>query len=265
MRGVVVLFVAGLSSLAAADEPSLAAAQMRFASADGFSMTVTPAATEIELDVNVVVIEGTVRQRFRNLSSHFVEATWIQALPADATVHDFEVRIGERRLVGELEEGAVIKSSYFDRPVENHHANRFSTSVAHVAPGEWVSVELRYSQTVSYQDGVFALEFPLATQSKSAQPRAGICTSVAETGPEACSAANPTLDVSVRINPGLNVKRLDSATHNIAVAYAGATLEVALQTGPLPNDRDFELRWEPEPASAPNATLMTDATEVPVH
>jgi len=40
---------------------------------------------------------------------------------------------------------------------------------------------------------------------------------------------------------------------------------VALQTGPLPNDRDFELRWEPEPASAPNATLMTDATEVPVH
>lgn len=242
------------------------AAMMTFESANGDQRSSAPAATEIELNVNAMLVEGTVRQRFRNDSEQFVEATWLQALPENAAVHNFEVRIGERRIQGEIKTRndaqqtyqAARSSGQLTAIVDQDHANGFSTRVANVAPGEWVEVKLQYAQVLTYQDGLFKLKFPLAVHSKSAQIRAGICASVAESGPLACSANQRAVNISVHLNPGLAIKRIDSATHNIDVAYAGAAMEVALRSGPVADDRDFELIWEPEPLSAPSAALMTE-------
>ena len=252
-----------LATALRAQEP---AAQMRFSGADGLVRSAAPAATQIDLTVTAMLVEGVVRQRFRNDTDQFVEAVWLQALPDDAAVHAFLVRIGERRIHSVVQPRVQAQQIYRNAVqagqraaiVEQTHANGFSTRVANVAPGEWVDVELKYSQVLRYQDGLFKLSFPLAVHSKTAQIRAGVCQSVAETGPDACSASNRAVDLSVHLMPSLPIKRIDSNTHDITVAYAGASMEVALKAGPVADDRDFELTWEPEPQSEPTAALMTE-------
>ena len=45
--------------------------------------------------------------------------------------------------------------------VEQERPNMFTSSLANIAPGESISVDIEYQQTVHYSDGAFRLRFPL--------------------------------------------------------------------------------------------------------
>ena len=45
--------------------------------------------------------------------------------------------------------------------VEQQRANLFTTSVANVAPGERVVVEIEYLEDIRYEDGRFSIRFPM--------------------------------------------------------------------------------------------------------
>ena len=45
--------------------------------------------------------------------------------------------------------------------VEQQRANLFTTSVANVAPGELVVVEIEYLEDLRYEDGRFSIRFPM--------------------------------------------------------------------------------------------------------
>ena len=42
----------------------------------------------------------------------------------------------------------------------NRSANLFTTSVANIGPGERITVEIEYQETVRYENGQFLLRFP---------------------------------------------------------------------------------------------------------
>jgi Ca-activated chloride channel homolog len=261
MRAALVLLL--LCCTAFAESPATA---LKLTGKEGDLGSRAPAATMIVLNVNAMVVEGVVRQRFRNDTDQFVEATWLQALPANAAVHEFSVAIGERRIVSEVRARPEAQQVYTAARaagaaaaiVDADHRNGFSTRIANVAPGEWVETELKFDQVLTFSEGLFQLEFPLAIHSKDAQIRAGICESVADTGPNACSAQLRAVDIVVHLNPGLKIDRVEPATHAIDVGYAGDTLEISLKEGPVPDDRDFALTWQPSPSAQPVAALMTE-------
>ena len=77
--------------------------------------------------------------------------------------------IGDRFIEGEIREKEQAKKEYEQAReqgkkaslVRQQRANLFTTSVANIAPGELVTVEIEYLEDLRYDDGTFSIRFPM--------------------------------------------------------------------------------------------------------
>ena len=90
-------------------------------------------------------------------------------LPDRAAVDHLAMQIGTRRIEGEIRERAQARATYEQAKtdgrkatlVEQERPNVFTTSVAHIGPGEEIGVSIEYQETLVYDAGSFRLRFPL--------------------------------------------------------------------------------------------------------
>jgi Ca-activated chloride channel homolog len=72
-------------------------------------------------------------------------------------------------------------------------------------------------------------------------------------------ASNP-VSITIELDPGFPLARLDSAFHRVKIDDLGGNRKrVTLANGETPASRDFELTWAPDPGSAPAAALFSEA------
>ena len=134
----------------------------------GYS-TATLLSTDVEMDINGLVARVAVRQQFRNESAAWVEGMYVFPLPDKAAVDRMRLHIGNRFIEGEIQEKERARKTYEQAKqagkktslVEQQRANLFTTSVANVAPGELVVVEIEYLEDVRYENGRFSIRFPM--------------------------------------------------------------------------------------------------------
>ena len=125
--------------------------------------------TDVSFDVSGIVARATVRQRFRNTGSLWAEGIYVFPLPENTAVDHFRLHIGERQIEGQIQERALAKKTYENARkqgrqaglVEQQRANVFKTALANIAPGEEITVEIEYQQTLDYKDGSYRLRFPM--------------------------------------------------------------------------------------------------------
>jgi Ca-activated chloride channel family protein len=138
-------------------------------SASGGYTPATRLNSEFEIDVTGIVGRVTVRQRFRNAGSEWVEGVYVFPLPDDAAVDRLTMEIGNRRIEGEIQEREQAKRTYEQARaagqqaslVEQERSNLFTTSVANIAPGQEIVIEIGYLQTASFDAGQFELRVPM--------------------------------------------------------------------------------------------------------
>ncbi len=125
--------------------------------------------TDISIEANGLVGRVSVKQTFRNDGQQWVEGIYVFPLPDNAAVDRMRLHIGERFIEGEIREKEQAKREYEKAKkagkkaslVRQQRANLFTTSVANIAPGETVTVEIEYQQTLIFEEGAFSLRFPL--------------------------------------------------------------------------------------------------------
>lgn len=247
--------------------------------------------TEVELQVSPMLVRARVAQRFRNLETDWVEGTYVFPLPEDASVDRLRLRVGERLIEGEIQERQAARKTYQQAKKQGHRTglveaerpNVFTTSMANIGPGEEVSVEIEYQQTLSYDNGEFHLRFPMVVgpryipgrplaetpvsrfdSSGWARPTDQVPDAPRITPPVADPADGPLnpLRLRVHLSAGFALHRLESRYHQIRVQEApGFRFDVELAAGPVPADRDFELVWAPAVAERPRAALFTEHWE----
>jgi Ca-activated chloride channel homolog len=134
--------------------------------------TPVPAPT-LKTDVNIVVTgivaRASVRQEFTNPSAAWAEGIYVFPLPEDAAVDHLRMKVGDRLIEGVIQERATAKAQYEQAKhegrraslVEQERPNIFTTSVANIAPGAAITIEIEYQQTVRYDAGQFRLRFPM--------------------------------------------------------------------------------------------------------
>jgi Ca-activated chloride channel family protein len=229
---------------------------------------------EVRLEVTGILVHGTVRQTFRNPLSETIECLYVFPLPERAAVHRLELRIGERRIVSVIEEREEARRTYERARQDGHKAalleqerpNLFTVAAANINPDEGVEVTLDYLQEISYADGEFGLAVPL-TLTPRFSPRGVedaerlIAPRVPADGTGARLASVPQAKMSVRINAGFAVQAVRSPSHAIRTFWDGAALEVELQGGKAPADRDFLLTWRPAPSETVRSTLFAEERE----
>ena len=236
--------------------------------------------TEIDVKVSGPIARTTVRQQFRNDGPGWVEGVYVFPLPEDAAVDRLRMRVGERFIEGEIREKEQARKEYEAAKaagqrtglVEQQRANLFTTSLANLAPGATVVVEIEYQETLDYEAGVFSIRIPTTLTPRYIpgtplpdRQGSGWSADTVEvpdasliTPPVVTRSADHRLVLHAEIDAGVPLESVVSRYHPISVTPDGGVYRVELAGAQTQTDHDLELRWKPVPGEAPRAALFTE-------
>ncbi|MCP4299630.1 MAG: marine proteobacterial sortase target protein [Gammaproteobacteria bacterium] len=245
--------------------------------------TATLMNTNVDMKISGLVGRVSVRQEFRNEGSDWVEGIYVFPLPDGAAVDRMRLHIGDRFIEGEIQEKEHAKKTYEKAKqagkkaslVQQQRANLFTTSVANVAPGELVVVEIEYLEDIRYEDGRFSIRFPMTLTPRyiSGQPLpdkvgsgwSGDTDRVPDasliTPPMVSSSRGNNIKLTANVNAGVPLEIIASRYHPVSVAEEDGRYTVTLGGNKVPMDHDFELVWQPVSSAVPRAMAFTETVD----
>ena len=113
---------------------------------------------KIEASAQGGIAQTTLRQAFRNPYDEPLEVTYTLPLPADGAVVGFDIRVGEKRIVGEVESHdkalkkyrEALESGRMAGILEQDRADTFTQNLGNVPPKTAVEVEIRVLHPVAF-------------------------------------------------------------------------------------------------------------------
>ena len=250
--------------------------------AGGYS-TATTINTDVDMQISGLVARVSIRQEFRNEGSEWVEGVYVFPLPDRAAVDQMRLHIGDRFIEGEIREKEQARKEYEEAKrsgkktslVQQQRANLFTTSVANVAPGELVVVEIEYLEDLRYEDGRFSIRVPMTLtpryipgqalpdrQGSGWAPDTDRVTDASLiTPPQVTASKNHRIALTAEINAGMPLEIIASRYHPVNVTENGGRYIVSLDGAVTVMDHDFELVWQPVPSAEPRAMAFTETID----
>jgi len=243
-------------------------------------VTATRMNTDVTMSVSGLVARVSVRQEFHNDGDEWTEGVYVFPLPDQAAVDRMRLHIGERFIEGEIREKEKARKEY-ERArnegrkaslVEQQRPNLFTTSVANIAPGERVVVEIEYLENLRYDNGTFAIRFPMTLTPRyipgaPLPDRKGsgwapdsdrVSDASLITPPQVTASADHRITLTASIDVGLPLEIVASRYHPVTVAEDRGRYTVSLASDRVPMDQDFELLWRPLPSAEPRAMVFRE-------
>ncbi len=186
--------------------------------------------------VEVTVQNGAavtkVDQRFTNPTGRALEATYVFPVPKGAAVEEFSLWINGQKTKGEMlekEKAAAIYTDIVRRMkdpglLEYLGNDLFRARVFPVPPSGEQRIEIKYSQVLPYDGGVYHLKYPLGASKHDARP-----------------LTKERFVFTARIRSDVPLKTVYSPTHSVSVARKG--------------DREAIVGFEPGRAGEPARDL----------
>jgi Ca-activated chloride channel family protein len=240
-------------------------------------------ATTVRIKVSGMVARVVLRQQFRNPSEDWLEGRYVFPLSEEGAVDRMRLIVGERVIEGRIAERAEAKRRYEAAKqagqraslVEQERPNIFTTSVANIGPGETVTVEIAYRESLPFRDGRFSLRFPMVVGPRYIPGPAQVARiggggwALGAPVPDAERITPPLhhpdlgpinpVTIAVELDAGFPVAGVDSPFHSVRVdKEADGRFTVSLAEGAVPADRDFVLEWTPETGRDPAAALFAE-------
>jgi Ca-activated chloride channel family protein len=250
-------------------------------------VTATLLNTDVNITVNGLVARVSVMQEFKNDGVEWVEGSYVFPLPNKAVVDHMRLYIGDRYIEGEIQEKEQARKAYEQAKqagkktslVEQQRANLFTTSVANIAPGETVIVEIEYMEDVRFENGVFSLRYPMTLTPRYIPGQAlpdkvgsGWSSDTDEvsdasqiTPPMVAASRAHKVSLKASVNAGMPLEIIASRYHPVNVTEANGHYAVTLAGNRVPMDHDFELLWRPVPSSSPRAMAFSETLEGEPH
>ncbi|WP_455246220.1 marine proteobacterial sortase target protein [Petrachloros mirabilis] len=242
--------------------------------------------TDVKISVTGIIARTTLTQEFMNPSREkddWAEGVYVFPLPDTAAVDHLRMKVGERTIVGEIKERAEAKKVYEQAKqegkraslVEQERPNIFTTSVANIAPGDRITVEIEYQETVAYDHGTFSLRFPMVVGPRyipgtplviEDQPPGQGWSLNTDHVPDASRITPPvrhpdhglinSVSLSIDLAAGFPIGNVESSYHEIlTIAEPDGRKHITLKADHVPANRDFQLKWTPAASQAPTATI----------
>ena len=221
--------------------------------------------TDIDMTVSGLTVRTRVTQAFRNDTDHWVEAVYVYPLPDGGGVDTLKMVVGNKVVVGEIKKKAEAQAIYDAAKaqgkkaalVEQGRPNMFTNSVANVAPGETVLVQIEYQAPVTVSAGDYSLRVPLVVAPRYTSPGAAPAPDAKApiVDPRVHGAINP-VTITVHLRAGFPLAEVASATHGLDVRDERGGKKITLAKGKVAADRDFVLTWRAAPLAAPAVGLF---------
>lgn len=125
--------------------------------------------TSVSAQITGPLASVLVTQRFGNPLGEPAELDYLFPLPSEAAVTGFEIQIGSRRVLGDLQEAEAARKTYDSARgagqrsalLEQRRPNLFALRLANVQPGEKIAASLRYQERVRFDDDSYEFVFPM--------------------------------------------------------------------------------------------------------
>jgi Ca-activated chloride channel family protein len=225
---------------------------------------VTPAVkSEVSIAVAGPIIRTTVKQTFHNSTGHCVEGLYFYPLPEMSAVDTLKMTIGSHVIVGEIREHEQARKEYEQAKsegrkaalVEQQRPNAFSTSVSSVMPDEDVVIEIAYQEMARYENGEYRLRFPMVVAKRYSPVRT--TPNIIEKAVPVCCTEASHVALSVDLQPGYSVRNIVSAQAK-SETLGNRHYRVTADSATLNAEHDFELSWQPDLGTDPEATVLTE-------
>ncbi|QUN04621.1 marine proteobacterial sortase target protein [Shewanella yunxiaonensis] len=232
--------------------------------------------TEINMQVSGLTNRVTVTQHYINHSEQWLNGRYLFPLPENAAVDSLQMKIGERRIEGQIKPRTEARQIYEQAKAEGKRAsllsqqrpNLFTTDVANLGPGESLEITFSYQQSLIYRDGQFSLRFPMTITPRyvplsmlrnEAQLADALSLQSPMVDSDALQREQATVnrtDIAVTLDAGVPLAAIRSSSHQIQQQSQSNGQVVISLTKILP-DRDFVLEWQPQPEAEPTAALYS--------
>jgi Ca-activated chloride channel family protein len=224
--------------------------------------------TDVKAEISGFLSRVRVTQEFENPFKDKIEAVYTFPLPQAAAVDDMTMRVGERVVRGRIlrrEEAqsvyqAARASGQVASLLDQERPNIFTQSVANIMPGEKVTIEISYVETLKYEDGAYEFVFPTvvgprynpgAPVGKQGGGFSDDTTQVPDASritPQVAAAgtrAGHDISIEVALDAGVPLDEIKAGTHEVDVERQGdRRARVSLRRRNTIPNKDFVLKYE---------------------
>ncbi|MHC4675794.1 MAG: VIT domain-containing protein, partial [Planctomycetota bacterium] len=221
--------------------------------------------TDVKAWITGYIATVDVTQQYQNPYSSKIEAVYVFPLPQNAAVNEFLMIVGERKIRGIIREREEAEKIYAEAKRQGYVAslltqerpNIFTQSVANIEPGKQIDINIKYFNTLVYDDGEYEFVFPMVVGPRFNRP--GSTNGIGAVGRGKRGASGQKIEVqylkpgersghdislAVSIDAGVKIEEIKSRSHVIKVEQpAPEKAEVKLSSRDFIPNKDFVLRY----------------------
>jgi Ca-activated chloride channel family protein len=222
--------------------------------------------TNVRAEVSGFMSRVRVTQEFQNNFADKIEAVYAFPLPHGSSVDDFTMRIGDRVVRGKMMKREEARETYeaartlgrVASLLDQERPNIFTQSVANILPGEKITIEISYVETLRYEDGAYEFVFPMVVapryipgtpvgrQGGGFAPDTDKVRDASKITPRiARDRTGHDIAIEVKIDAGVAIESVVSKSHEIDSAMLSASsYHVKLRGETTIPNKDFVLRFD---------------------
>jgi Ca-activated chloride channel homolog len=222
--------------------------------------------TSVTGNIDGYIASVDVTQQFQNPYSSKIEAIYVFPLPENAAVNEFVMTVGERKIRGIIREREQAEKIYNEARSQGHVAsllteerpNIFTQKVANIEPGKQIDINIRYFNTLRYDDGAYEFVFPMVVGPRYNPPATTDGIGSVARGGNGVSGQNTEVqylapnersghDVSVSLNikAGVNIENVRCVNHSVDIKESSESeRQITLSPSDSIPNKDFVLRYK---------------------
>jgi Ca-activated chloride channel family protein len=214
--------------------------------------------TSAYVSIAGVIADVVVTQTYKNNGKTPLEAIYVFPGSTRSAVYAMQMKIGERTIVAKIEEKQKARQQYEEAKAEGKTAslleqqrpNVFQMNVSNILPGDIIKVELRYSELLVPEEGVYEFVYPTVVGPRySNSPATDVL-------PKDKWVSNPythegelplyNFDIEVDIDAGMPLSDVVCESHPVDIIFSGkAEAEIGLKEGSEnTGNKDFILKYK---------------------
>ena len=218
--------------------------------------------THVFASISGVIADVQVTQVYKNEGSSPLEAVYVFPASIRAAVYSMRMTIGERVINAVIAEREDARQQYVNARdagrsaslLEQQRPNVFQMNVANILPNDVITVELRYTELLRADGGVYDFVYPTVVGPRYHKQGSGDRgngagnnrhTWVRNPYLQEGVAPNSTFDMKVNIAAGMPLQDVTCTSHKIRAQYEGPSFSsITLDPSEaLGGNRDFILKY----------------------
>ena len=232
--------------------------------------------TGAEVDIAGVIAEVALTQVYKNDGDKTIEAIYVFPLGTKSAIHAMKMTIGERVIEANIKEKLRAQKIY-QQALENgqtaslleqERPNVFQMKVANIMPGDVVEVEVRYTELLVPEEGVYQYLFPTVVgprftgEQKTEEPTKKDNWTASPYLHEGKDAPYQ-FDIRINLNAGLPITDFSVPSHQVTVTRPAPDKAVISlsDSEKTSGNRDFILKYSLEGDSIQSGLLLYPGKE----